>query len=281
MEINLVTPKIMPKITGVMSIDPAAHSGLSTGSIVNDLRWIQSLSFHDDPKRILLQTQRFKHPLIRIRGDKTSGTGVFFVTEHGRFGWTTLQGFTSEIIYDLFQITEEYLGTTPFFILEKPHPDNVSVMFSFAYIAGALCFAYETEPIIIHPRKYPNQRKIYEAFSRKFGFKYEPTPHELDATIRFIETFYLSETEISEHTSEEAVPDLKEPETVVMKPHMKLRSPETMNAYFNGKAFKTGEEHLERIITEMQMGTLSPRKMVSIAERIAKNVEGIKKFGVT
>jgi hypothetical protein len=279
MNIHYVFPNKKPKITGVVCIDPAGHSGLFTGSLNNDPRWLQALSEHSDLKKLLLESRWFRHPKNKEKGNKHSGTGVFMVTNNGGFLWATLKGATTEVVYSLFQLAEEWVDDFPLFLIERPHPDNYSTLFTCAYIAGALCFAYETEPVFLPPRSFPNGTNTFNAFLRSFGVKYNPTPHELDATLHFIQTFYLDETNISEYTEEDL--QLVEAEEMVFDyGDYTFRHPATMNIYAGKEKNKTAEHYVEWLLGELETGTISVRNAINKFRQVVRNDPKAKSFRI-
>lgn len=279
MEITIAKPTQKPKVTSVVVVDPASHSGLSTGSLSNDYRFLQCFADHSNLNVLFNDAKNYRHPNIRLRGDANSGSGVFVVTKEGNLLWCTLTGTTSEVTAELFWVVEQYAPFKPIIMIERPLPQNAATLFSCAYMAGALALSFDTEPVLLPPKKFNQPHHRFKLFLNQFGVEYTPTPHELDATLHYIETFYYLDDDSYWDNQPVDNDDVGTTEQLVLDNPFSLIDYRTVDAMVNGHKNEQITELLNDVLGQLS-GGVSVKSIRKRFANIAKHVRGATSFRI-
>lgn len=187
MEIRYANAKQFP-IRNVLALDPANHTGLISTVSNDEVVWkvfsrrIASLRVSE----LMEKLSAYRHPKA---DGKRSGTGVFFVTNDGGVGWTTIYGTTYEMLLAIETIVDRYLVYPPLVFIERPHPQNATLCQTVGCLCGMFLTALGVHPVIATPQRYKEPQRVFRSFLRRHGVVYEnPTPHELDATLLVVQT---------------------------------------------------------------------------------------------
>lgn len=194
MEYKLFKPTVKPKIYGVISIDPAGHTGILGGTLANDFRLVRGLTAHRAFINLHHELSFYYHPSVKVKGDQRSGTGVFMVTKDGDLLFATIRGTTRELLHGVLALVDRYSEYDVLPIIERPHPNNVSTNQTASYLAGVFAAGFQTETIIVSPHRCAYPKREFHRYLSRFGVVYHnPTEHEVDAFLNFYTTIYYDE----------------------------------------------------------------------------------------
>ncbi|MEM4168095.1 MAG: hypothetical protein QXW98_06600 [Candidatus Caldarchaeum sp.] len=284
MEYKLFKPSVKPRIFGVISIDPAGHTGILGGTLANDFRVMRSLTAHRSYINLHRELSNYYHPATKAKGNNRSGTGVFMVTKDGHLLFATIRGTTKEMIQGVLTLVDRYGEYDVLPIIERPHPDNVSTNQTASYLAGAFAAGFQTEAIIVSPHRYTYPKREFHRYLRRFGVVYhEPTEHEVDAFLNFYSVIYYDEVGV--RTDEPVEPthpifnptESSENETYVIYSDMLL--PDVLPSAINVRNHNTEAlSLLGEAILNVAKGAISSDELRKIYRDVIKKEKGAYAF---